>query len=159
VIDFSVAYAPFFSGVYGPAAIAIKTPADLAGKTIAVTGGTIEDTTLSQRAPDAAIKRYQDNARTEVAFLMGETELIATGNAAAGAVLAKSPLKRTQFKFLLLNSPCHVGVAKGDAELLARIDAIIGAARKDGRLDGISQRWLSAPLGDPEHPATVASRP
>jgi polar amino acid transport system substrate-binding protein len=147
VIDFSIAYAPFFNGVFGPADVAVKAPADLAGKTIAVTRGAIEDIELTKVAPaSASIKRYEDNDGTITAFLTGQTELIATGNVVAAAILAKNPPKKPEIKFLIKNSPCYVGVNKGEAELLARVNEIIAAARKDGRLDKISETWLKAPL-------------
>jgi polar amino acid transport system substrate-binding protein len=153
LIDFSVAYAPFYSGVFGPQSLPVAKPADLAGKTIAVTRGTIEDAALTKLVPaTATINRYDDNAATEIAFLASQAELIATGNATAAAVLAKSPMRKTQFKFLLLSSPCYIGVRKDEPDLLARVDAIISAARQDGRLEQISQHWLNSPLGDPEHP-------
>jgi polar amino acid transport system substrate-binding protein len=159
LIDFSIAYAPFFSAVYGAATLAVAKPEDLAGKTIAVTRDTIEDIALTKLAPPTAtIKRYDDNAGTQVAFLSSQTELIATGNAVAGEVLTKSLVKKTMLKFLLRNSPCYVGVAKNQPALLARINTIIGDARKDGRLDKISQEWLKMPLGDPEHPDVTAMK-
>ena len=159
LIDFTSAYAPFFSGVYGPADLAVAKPGDLAGKTIGVTRGTIEDKALATVAPaGATIKRYDDNAATEIAFLAGEAELVATGNVIAAGVLARSPMKKALLKFLLQNSPCHVGVKKDEADLLARVDTIIAAARKDGRLDAISVRWLKAPLGDPEHPDATGGK-
>jgi polar amino acid transport system substrate-binding protein len=159
LIDFSIAYAPFFSAVYRPASLPVAKPADLDGKTIAVTRNTIEDAALTELAPPTAtIKRYDDNAGTQVAFLSNQTELIATGNAVTGEVLTKSLVKKTVLKFLLRNSPCYIGVAKGQPELLARINAIIGDARKDGRLEAISQRWLKMPLGDPEHPDVTAMK-
>ena len=157
-IDFSVSYAPFFSGVFGPQRLAVTGPGDLAGKTIAVTRGTIEENALARAAPAAAIKRYDDNAGTEVAYLSNQTELIATGNSVAAEVFEKSPLKKTVLKFVLRNSPCYVGIAKGEPGLLARVDAILGAARKDGRLDAISRHWLGAPIGDPEHPDALAGK-
>src|SRR4030095_1944154 len=43
VIDFSVAYAPFFSGVYGTKDLKIAKMEDLAGKTIGATRGAIEE--------------------------------------------------------------------------------------------------------------------
>ena len=157
VIDFSIAYAPFFNGVFGPETVAVAKPEDLAGKTVAVTRGTIEDATLAKLAPPATtvIKRFDDDAATAVAFLGGRTELIATGNVVAAEILSQNPPKRPLVKFLLQNSPCHIGVKKGEARLLARINEIITAARRDGRLDKISQRWLKAPLDDPDHPAAL----
>lgn len=159
LIDFSIAYAPFFSAVFGPAALAVAKPEDLAGKTIAVTRDTVEDRALTQLAPaGATIRRFDDNAGTQVAFLSNQTELVATGNAVAGEVLERSLVKKTGLKFVLRNSPCFVGVAKGEPELLAKVNAIVTAARQDGRLDKISQKWLKAPLGDPERPDVTAAK-
>lgn len=158
LIDFSLAYAPFFSGIYGPEGVEVGKPAELAGKTIAVTRSTIEDEALTKLAPpDATIKRYDDNARTEVAFLSSQTQLIATGNVVAADILAQNPPKKPVIKFLLQNSPCHIGVKKGEGELLARVDAIITKARQDGSLSRMSQRWFGAPLDDPEKPALTSS--
>jgi len=62
VIDFSAAYAPFFNGVFGAGDQKVSGPADLAGKTIGVTRGSVEDLELTKIAPPAAtIKRYEDN--------------------------------------------------------------------------------------------------
>ncbi len=41
VIDFSIAYAPFYNGVFAPADAAIKSAADLAAKTVGVTRGAV----------------------------------------------------------------------------------------------------------------------
>lgn len=157
LIDFSIAYAPFFSGVYGPEALAVAKPEDLSGKTIAVTRGTIEDDALAKLAPpDATIERFDGNGRTEVAFLSNQTQLIATGNVVAADIFAQNPLKKPVIKFLLQNSPCYIGIVKGEAELLTRVNAIVDAARKDGSFNRIAQHWLNAPLDDPENPAWIS---
>ena len=51
VIDFSAAYAPFFSGVYGTKDLAVTKMEDLAGKTIGATRGAIEEQEVSKMAP------------------------------------------------------------------------------------------------------------
>ena len=151
VSDFSIAYAPLFSAIFGPEGLAIFKPEDLAGKTIAVTRYSIEDNVLSKLAPNTAIvKRYDDNAATEMAFLTSETELVAIPNTVAARILAQSPTEKLTFKFLLKNSPCYIGIKKGEPDLLARIDTIIKTARDDGSLNKISEQWLKVPLGDPE---------
>jgi polar amino acid transport system substrate-binding protein len=158
-LDFSIAYAPFYSGIFGPDEVQVAKPDDLAGKTIAVTRDTIEDAALTEVAPSTAtIKRYDDNGGTAVAFLFNQTDLIATGNVAAADLLASDPRKKPLLKFLLRNSPCYIGINKGDPELRARIDAVIAAALKDGRLDAISMRWLKRPVGNPEHPDLIAAK-
>jgi polar amino acid transport system substrate-binding protein len=156
-IDFSIAYAPFFSGIFGPTLISVTRSEDLAGKTIAVTRGTVEDKSLTKIAPPGAtIERFDDNIDTEIAYFSWRTELIATGNAFAAEVLRDSVMKKTTMKVLLENSPSYIGVKKDEPDLLARINAIVAAARKDGNLNRISERWLKARLGDPEHPEWIA---
>lgn len=147
VIDFSAAYAPFFNGVFGPEDIKAAKAEDLAGKTISVTRGSIEDLELSKIAPTSAvIKRFEDNNATITAYLSGQTQLIATGNVVAAAVNERSKLRRLSTKFLIKNSPCYVGLAKGESALQARLDEIIAKAKKNGSLNEISQRWLHAAL-------------
>ncbi len=147
VLDFSDAYAPFYNGVFGPADAKVKDAADLAGKTIGVTRGAIEDLALSKIAPPTAdIKRYEDNNATITAFLSGQVQLIATGNVVAAAIVARHPAKEPQPKFLISNSPCYVGMNKNEPALMKEINAIIAKARKDGALNKISEHWLGMPL-------------
>ncbi|MDR3351879.1 MAG: transporter substrate-binding domain-containing protein [Zoogloeaceae bacterium] len=147
VIDFSIAYAPFFNGVFGPDDIKVAKVEELAGKTISVTRGSVEDLELSRIAPsDAVIKRFEDNNATITAYLSGQTQLIATGNVVAASVNERSKLRRLSTKFLVKNSPCYVGLAKGETALQARVNEIIAKARKNGALNEISQRWLHAQL-------------
>ena len=97
VIDFSAAYAPFFSGVFGTAEQAISKADQLAGKTVGVTRGAVEDLELSKIAPaNTIIKRFEDNNATISAFLSGQVPLIATGNVVAGAIVEKQAAKKLE---------------------------------------------------------------
>ncbi|RIX97756.1 amino acid ABC transporter substrate-binding protein [Aureimonas flava] len=147
VIDFSTAYAPFFSGVFGPADVEAADAAALSGKTLGVTRGATEDLEISKLAPaDAVINRYEDNNGTISAFLSGQVQLIATGNVVAAAILERNPPKRPELKFLVQNSPCYIGMNKGETALKAKVDEIVAAAKADGSLNAIAQKWLKADL-------------
>lgn len=142
VIDFSEAYAPFFSGVFGVDALAVGKAEDLAGKTVGVTRGAVEDLELSKMAPaSAVIKRFEDNNATISAFLSGQVPLVATGNVVAGTISEKSP-KKLDYKFMIKNSPCYVGLNKGEPKLLARLNAILAKSKTDGSLNAIAEKWL-----------------
>ncbi len=147
VLDFSEPYAPFFNGVFGPADLPVKAAADLAGKTVGVTRGAVEDLELSRIAPaSATIKRYEDNNATIAAFLSGQVQLIATGNVVASALIAKHPPKAPETKFLIKNSPCFIGMNKGETALQAKVNAILAESKKDGSLNSLSIKWLLRPL-------------
>jgi polar amino acid transport system substrate-binding protein len=147
VIDFSNAYAPFFSGVFGTKDIKVSKPADLAGKTVGATRGAIEEQAISTLAPaDATIKRFEDNNATIAAFVSGQVDLIATGNTVAAVIADRTPQRAPVLKFVIKDSPCYVGLNKDEPNLKAKINDIIAKAKADGELEKIAEKWLKAPL-------------
>ena len=80
VIDFTSAYSPFFQAVFGPKSVVVKTPADLAGKSVGVTRGAMEDQELGKIAPSGVdVKRFEDMNGTVSAFAAGQVQLMAVG--------------------------------------------------------------------------------
>lgn len=149
VIDFTVAYSPFFISVFGPKAVAVKVPADLTGKTIAVTRGSVDDQELTKVAPTGAeVRRFEDNAGTVSAYVSGQTQLIATSIATAASITARNPPAGIEYKFGLKDSPNFVGLAKGEDALRAKVNEIILQARKSGETDKLSVKWLGKPAGE-----------
>lgn len=146
-IDFSAAYAPFFNGVFGPADLKIATAEELAGKTIAVTRGAVEDMELTKIAPASTeIRRFEDNSSTIAAYLSGQVQMVATGNVVAASINGQNPAKKLEVKFLIKNSPCYIGLNKKQPELQKAVDDIITQAKKDGQLEAIAQTWLHTSL-------------
>jgi len=149
VIDFTVAYSPFYIAVFGPKTLAAKGPADLAGKSISVTRGSIDDQELTKVAPPATeLRRFEDNNSTVSAFVAGQVQLIATSAQVAGAMMAKNPQLGTEYKFVLKDSPNYIGVGKGEDKLRLKVNEIILEARKNGDMDKIAMKWLGRPVGD-----------
>jgi polar amino acid transport system substrate-binding protein len=149
VIDFSSAYSPFFQAVFAPKSLAVKGFGDLAGKSIGVTRGAIEDQELTKLAPPGTdIKRFEDNNATVSAFVSGQTQLIATGASVAGNMMTRNPKLGAEFKLLLKDSPNFIGVAKGEDALRTRVNTIIADAKKSGELDKLAVKWLGRPAGD-----------
>nr|WP_232532285.1 transporter substrate-binding domain-containing protein [Pseudomonas mosselii] len=147
VIDFSRPYAPFYLAVFGPAEAPVDAIEALAGKTISVTRGAIEDMELSAVAPKGAIiKRFEDNNSTIAAYLSGQVELIASGSVVMAAIAAKNPAKVPVLKVKLKDSPVYVGLAKNEPALLQKVNATLDAARTDGSLNRNAEKWLKQPL-------------
>lgn len=147
VVDFTQPYAPYYIGVFGPVDQKAASVADLAGKKIGVTRGTIEDQLLTKMAPAGTdIQRYEDHSNTISSFLSGQSNLISVGNIVAAAILEKKPQRLPEQKFLLMNSPVCAAVAKGEQTLLDRVNLAIGEIKKNGKLSEMSSRWLKQPL-------------
>jgi polar amino acid transport system substrate-binding protein len=148
VLDFTSAYAPFFQAVYASKNLNIKSFGDLAGKTVAVTRGAMEDEELAKVAPATVdYKRFEDNNATMSAFVAGQTQVVAMSASGAGIMMMKNPQLGTEYKLLIKESPCFVGVAKGEDALRLKINEIIANATKDGTIDALSKKWLGRPAG------------
>lgn len=149
VIDFTHAYAPFFQAVFGPKSLSIKSFNDLGGKTIAVAKGAMEEQELVKVGPASMdFKRYEDQAAASAAYVAGQTQVIATSISNAGLIAQKNPQLGSEYKLLIKDSPCFIGVAKGEDALRAKVNEIILAAKADGTLEKLSQKWLGRPAGD-----------
>ncbi len=149
VIDFTSAYSPYFQAVFGPKSMSIKSFADLAGKSISLTRGALEDTELSKVAPEKAdIKRFEDNNATVSAYTSGQVNLVATGVSVAENMMQRTPQMETEFKLLLKDSPNFVGLAKGEDALRNKVNEIIAAGIVSGDINKMSEKWLKRPSGE-----------
>jgi len=149
VIDFTAAYSPFFQAVFAPKSLNVKTYADLAGKTVAVTRGAMEDQELNKVIPAGVdVRRFEDNNATIAAYVAGQTQAVATSASVAGNMIAKNPKIGAEYKLLLKDSPNFIGLNKGEEALKTKVNGIIAAAKADGTLDKMSKKWLGRPLGD-----------
>jgi len=146
-IWFSSAYAPFFSGAFATADMAISSPADLAGKTVGLTGGTLEDLELTRTAPESAeIIRFGDNAATLAAYASGQVDVLVTGNTVAAGFSKQNPEKGIETKFIIKESPCFIGVKKGSFDLLQWVNVFILHKTLGGELNTLSEKWFGQKL-------------
>ncbi|QHJ01236.1 transporter substrate-binding domain-containing protein [Xylophilus rhododendri] len=149
VLDFSAAYAPFFQAVFAPKSVNVKSYQDLAGKTVAVTRGAMEDQELNKMIPTGVdVRRFEDNNATIAAYVAGQTQAIATSAQVAANMILKNPKIGAEYKLLLKDSPCFVGMNKGEDALKNKVNAIIADAKKDGTLDAMSKKWLGRTTGE-----------
>lgn len=150
VIDFSNAYAPFFWAVYAPADLDIKNVEDASAYNIGATLGTLEEIAYTDAAGEGAtnISRFDDQATTVQAFTTGQIDIIVTGNAIAAGIIADHPEMNVESKFVLQQSPCHIGVRRGEGGLLTWTNAFIYSHTLNGDLDKLSIKWFGEPLPD-----------
>ncbi len=147
-IDFAMAYAPTYLGVFGPESLKVEKPEDLKGHSVSVTRGNIEDQLLTELIDDSVTcKRYEDTNTTSQAYLSGQTEFICTLNFVAGALrMRMKDDRRPELKFSLRNSPNFVGLRQNEPALKAALNKGITKAFEDGTLNRLSETYLGVPL-------------
>jgi polar amino acid transport system substrate-binding protein len=147
----SIPYAPFFSGVYGPSGASVSDYGDLGDYSIGVTQGSLEDLEVSEQSPEGTeIKRFEDNSIVISALLSGQVDLIATGNTIAGKVIQDNPDEDIANLFVMKNSPCYVGLRRGDLDMQQWINVFIRHKRFSGDFDTLSREWFGEPLQVPD---------
>ena len=147
-IDFSVPYAPFYVAVFGPKEDLLSSPTDFKLGRIGVTKASIEETELARlKVPTQTIDVFADNGATLDAYRSGQVRYIATGNTTI-AQLSITEASRVGLKLLLRDSPCFVGIPKGETALTERINAYIKRAKDYHYLQSNVQQWFKVPLPD-----------
>lgn len=146
VIDFSRAYAPFFLGVFGPKGAELKDAAALSGKSVGVTRGAVEDMVLTSVAPQAAQISATRTITPRCRPICRARQYVATGNLVVAAISRQNADKAPVPSFMLKDSPCFIGLKKNEPALKAKVDTLIEQGIKDGTLNGLSEKWLKAPL-------------
>lgn len=146
-IWFSSAYAPFFSGAFAAPELEIETMDDLAGKSVGLTGGTLEDLEVTENGPEGVeIIRFGDNAATLSAYISGQVDVLVTGNTVAAQLSADNPEMALETKLIIKESPAFIGVKKGSFDLLQWVNVFILHKKLGGQLDTLSENWLGQPL-------------
>ena len=147
VINFSNPYAPFFWAVYGPADKKVTNIEDAKAYKVGATLGTLEEIAYSEAAGNSAnIMRFDDQATTVQAFVTGQVDLIVTGNAIAAQMMKDHPDMHIESKFILQQSPCHMGVRRGDDSLLKWVNSFIYYHTLNKDLNKLSIKWFGEPL-------------
>jgi polar amino acid transport system substrate-binding protein len=147
-ISFSSAYSSNTLAVYGAANINIKSADELGKYKVAAARGTSQDITLSRMNPKATIIRFEDEATALAAFLSGQTELLAAPNVVFNDAAKKNPDRKMNMKFMIRLATNHIGVRKGEPELLRWVDTFVFYHKMVGDLDTLHRKWLGEKMPD-----------
>ncbi|MFC0408313.1 transporter substrate-binding domain-containing protein [Roseomonas elaeocarpi] len=147
-IDFSRAYTILQSVVAGPGSTTVNSLEALKGMTVAVTRGTTQDTKLSglASANGFTVSRYDDDATLVTAAASGQALLMASSVALVNTVAQKNPALNFAPKFVLDNFDIAIGVRKGEARLVAKLNEWILANLQNGKLNEIYKKYYNVDL-------------
>jgi polar amino acid transport system substrate-binding protein len=149
VIDFSKGYAVLRTVIAAPKNVALKSMADLDGKTVGTVRGTTHDTQLTKEGPKGMkLVRYEDDATEAQAFLSGQVDIFSTAELLVAPIDKKNPARQVEVKFVLDTFKLAVGVKKDEQRLLEEVDKWIATNLKNGKLDAIYKKYHGNGLPD-----------
>jgi len=146
VIDFSTPYSVVQIVVAAPKSMPIKGYADLAGKSIAITRGNVQEMELMQKAVGAQIVRYDDDATLVTAGVSGQAPIVSTATTLLQAIQTKNPSREMETKFVVKEFNLGIGMRKDEPKLLAWVNEWVKANRANGRLNDIFKKYHKAEL-------------
>jgi polar amino acid transport system substrate-binding protein len=144
LIDFSVAYAPLYLGIFGSKDA--QVPADFKGRRIAVSKGSVEEAELLKRVPQAEIVRLENSKAIIEAYLKHDVEFMAVGSAVIESIQDVLARDQTRLKLMLKDSPCFIGVRKGETSLLEHVNRFLREASDSQAMTVNAMIWFKATL-------------
>ena len=147
VIDFSKRYATLESDIGCLKSMNVKDWPDLKGKTVGVSRGTTQDTTLSNmKDKQFNVARYDDDATNVTAAVSGQVDCIGSSLPLIIEVGAKNPDRVFESKIPLTIFNLAVGLKKGEPRLLEKLNAWIDENVKNGKLNAIYKKFHGVDL-------------
>lgn len=147
VVDFSIPYADNKAVVAVPKDSPIKEMKDLVGKTVVTARGTTNDQQVTKQAPPGTnIVRFENDATAITAITSGQSSIFATAPSIIGSLNKKYPSKALDIRIVMSSAKLAIGVAKNNPELKEKMNELIRANLKNGKLNAIYKKYHQTDL-------------
>lgn len=134
----------------------ITTFDDAATARIGVMGGSVGETIVSERFPQADVKTFDDIMDAVAAMRAGQLDAVVTAYPAALQV-TKTNLDLTLVGEPLSKEYSAVAARPSDTALLAAVNRALDSLRRDGTLAAMRARWFKPDLSPYDEPRIVPS--
>lgn len=152
VVDFSTPYAETAIVVAAPKESNVKSYADLAGTSVAVTRGTVNDTNLTEKTADVSgvqIVRFEDDPTSSAAVTSGQMAVYATSRPLLTELIKANPKLDLEEKFVAQAYPLGIAMRRNEPKLKEWIDVWVKTNLDNGKLVDIYKKYNGASL-DPK---------
>ncbi|MGB3275650.1 MAG: transporter substrate-binding domain-containing protein [Castellaniella sp.] len=141
VIDFSVPYASLQIIVAAPKDVKIADYKDLKGVNIGVTRATVNDTDITKNAPDANIRRFEDDATLVTAAASKQVQAISSQWPNVAEVNKKLKADPYETKFVQHEFMLGIAMPKQTPQLKEWVDGWVRTNLKNGRLNDAYKKY------------------
>jgi polar amino acid transport system substrate-binding protein len=145
-VDFSIPYGAIQAAVGAPKSLKIASVDDLAGKTVAVTRGGPPDKLITERAPQAKVVRFDDEAASITAAATGQADIVAITPPIIAAIAKRNPAREFEVKFVLQSYQLGVAMRKNQPELMNAVNGWIKTNLANGKLNEIHLKFAGVPI-------------
>lgn len=145
-VDFSIPYGAIQAAVGAPKSVKITGIEDLAGKTVAVTRGGPQDKIVSERAPQAKVVRFDDEAASITAAATGQADIVAITPPIIAAIAKRNPQREFETKFILQSFQLGMAMRKNQPQLMAAVNDWIKTNLANGKLNEIHMKYAGVPV-------------
>ena len=145
-VDFSIPYGAIQAAVGAPKSLKLTGIDDLAGKTVAVTRGGPQDKIVTERAPQAKVVRFDDEAASITAAATGQADIVAITPPIIAAIAKRNPAREFEVKFVLQSYQLGVAMRKGEPALMSWVNGWIKTNLANGKLNEIHVKHAGVPI-------------
>lgn len=145
-VDFSIPYGAIQAAVGAPKSMKLTSIEDLAGKIVAVTRGGPQDKIVTERAPQAKVVRFDDEAASITAAATGQADIVAITPPIIAAIAKKNPAREFETKFILQSYQLGVAMRKDQPELMKTVNGWIKTNLANGKLNTIHLKYAGVSI-------------
>lgn len=147
-VAFTVPYAAGGTLIAVPANSSIHSYADLKGKTVSASRGSIGEAILTSHFPDATPSLFNSFADSVQALKSGKVDALIENNVIVPELVSKDPSLRILEGPVLEPSLMSMGIQQGDQVWMDYLNTFIRNYNVSGENDASSQKWLHQPMPD-----------
>jgi len=142
-VDFSDSYATGYQVVIVKEGSEIKSPDDLADKSVGVQESTTGDIYITEDYADADVQRYNKGTEAVQALLQGKVDAVVIDREPAKVFVEQNPgLVVLPTEYVV--EDYAIALAKGNTELLDKINTALEELKADGTIQTILDKYISA---------------
>lgn len=145
-VAFTIPYAASGTLIAVPKNSTIRSYADLAGKTVSASRGSIGDQILESQFPKAKPALFNTFADSVQALKSGKVDALIENNVIVPALVAKDPSIQVLNGPVLSPALFGMGVQQGDQVWLDYLNNFIRNYNVSGQNEAASQKWLNQPM-------------
>lgn len=145
-VAFTIPYAAGGTLVAVPANSSIKSYADLAGKSVSASRGSIGETILKAHFPKAKPALFNSFADSVQALKSHKVDALIENNVIVPELASKDPSIRVLKGDVLEPSLMSMGIQQGDQKWMNYLDTFIRNYNVSGENEAASQKWLHQPM-------------